>query len=272
MVKIRKKFCLTFDIEEFDIAKGITEEEKYSVSFEGTKRILNLLKEEGIKATFFVTAKFTEKYPEIIREISKEHEIGSHGYTHNDNYQNVEREKAYELLKQTREAIEKIIKKEIKGFRAPRMMKVNPVIVKKAGFKYDSSYQPALIPGRSLDFFGRRKIHRKDGMIIIPTSVTPLIFGKIPLMWYGFRNYGLTYAKPITILSAINTNYICVYFHSWEFVDLSKYELKDDIKKNTGEKLNKMLSEYIRWCKKKYDFTTISKMIKDHEVELSTNW
>jgi peptidoglycan/xylan/chitin deacetylase (PgdA/CDA1 family) len=48
-----------------------------------TPRLLNMLKERNIKATFFVVGQCAKEYPSIIRRILAEgHEIGSHTYTH----------------------------------------------------------------------------------------------------------------------------------------------------------------------------------------------
>lgn len=50
---------------------------------EFTPRLLELLKDEGVKATFFVTGHNVDKYPYICEEIIKHgHEIGEHGYYH----------------------------------------------------------------------------------------------------------------------------------------------------------------------------------------------
>jgi peptidoglycan/xylan/chitin deacetylase (PgdA/CDA1 family) len=260
VVKIRKKFCLTFDIEEFDIAKGITEEEMYKISLEGTKNILKILKEENVRATFFITSNFAKKYPELVRDISKEHEIASHGEMHKHDYQKLQEHLAYDFIKKSKETLEKITKKEVQGFRSPRMGRVNPMILKKLGINYDASSQPAPIPGRMKDFFNPRKITVEDGIKIVPSSVTPII--KIPLMWYGFRNLGRAYAKTCTRLAAINNNYVSTYFHPWEFVDITKYNVSEGIKRNTGEKMGNILKNYIRWCKNRYDFITIAELIR----------
>lgn len=48
-----------------------------------TPRLLDLLKEKNIKATFFVVGSNAKEYPHIIRRILAEgHEIGNHTYTH----------------------------------------------------------------------------------------------------------------------------------------------------------------------------------------------
>jgi len=265
VVKIRKKFCLTFDVEEFEEAKNISEEERYRISFEGTERIIKLLKEEGIKATFFTTAKFAIKYPKLVKEISEEHEVGSHGYAHSDEYKNLDEKTAYELIKKSKEEIEKITKKEIFGFRAPRMNIVDYGTLKKIGFMYDASLHPTYIPGRYNNFFKPRKIHTKNSMVIVPTSVTPLI--RAPFTWYWLRNYGLGYAKTCTRLASMNNSYISIYLHSWEFTNLKWYDTERGIRKNTGEKIENMLKNYIRWCKKRYEFSTIKDMIKETRLQ-----
>ncbi len=48
-----------------------------------TPRILEILEEEGIQATFFVLGKQAEMFPELVKEIhSKGHVIGNHTYSH----------------------------------------------------------------------------------------------------------------------------------------------------------------------------------------------
>lgn len=50
---------------------------------ESTPEILLLLKELGIKATFFQLGRNVEKYPDLVRDIIEQgHEIGDHGYSH----------------------------------------------------------------------------------------------------------------------------------------------------------------------------------------------
>lgn len=58
-----------------------------------TPKILDILKSENIKATFFVIGKSVESYPEIIKRAYEEgHYIANHGYDHNNSnlYKNAE--------------------------------------------------------------------------------------------------------------------------------------------------------------------------------------
>jgi peptidoglycan/xylan/chitin deacetylase (PgdA/CDA1 family) len=52
-------------------------------SLEWTPKILNELKKEGIKATFFMIGRHVREYPEVARRVAREgHEIGNHTYNH----------------------------------------------------------------------------------------------------------------------------------------------------------------------------------------------
>jgi len=48
-----------------------------------TPRILDVLREKGVRATFFILGSHAERWPELVRRISHEgHQIGNHGYFH----------------------------------------------------------------------------------------------------------------------------------------------------------------------------------------------
>ncbi len=66
-------------------------------TIKATPKILDVLKEENVKATFFVIGKYVQKHPEIVkREFDEGHYIANHGYNHdnsklyksNDNFLN----------------------------------------------------------------------------------------------------------------------------------------------------------------------------------------
>ena len=54
-------------------------------TIKATPKILDILKEENIKATFFVIGKYVKKHPDIVkREYEEGHYIANHGYDHNN--------------------------------------------------------------------------------------------------------------------------------------------------------------------------------------------
>jgi len=63
-----------------------------------TRKILDYLDSENIKATFFIIGVNAEQWPEIVRdEISRGHEIGNHTYSHDERKRNSREEFASDL-------------------------------------------------------------------------------------------------------------------------------------------------------------------------------
>lgn len=70
--------------------------------------ILDILKENGIKATFFIIGENAERYPELVKRIIEEgHEIGNHTYSH-PHLKNISERQLTEELKKT----EKLLKEK----------------------------------------------------------------------------------------------------------------------------------------------------------------
>jgi peptidoglycan/xylan/chitin deacetylase (PgdA/CDA1 family) len=238
-----KTVMLTFDIEECDF---FTSDDKFTISKQGTETILNILDKRKIKGTFFVTSAFALKYKKLISDIYKSgHEIASHGHTHEHDYGDMTGNAAYNYIINSKKIIEKIINAKIFGFRAPRLHPPNYNILKSIGFEYDSSYHPTYVPGRYNNFLGNRNIHDIDGVKIVPISVTPYV--RLPLSWFWFRNIGLNYAKYCTTSIFKKGGFLNIYFHPWDFVDMSKADCGGMIKRNTGSIMIDMFSRYIDW-------------------------
>lgn len=261
-----KTLFLTFDLEEFDLPidynTSINENDMYRISYDGAEKILSLLHQYNVCSTFFVTAKFGERYPELIKRLSESgHEIALHGYQHSHDYQKMDQKDAYEYLKRAKQILEEISGKEILGFRAPRMMLSSYDILEKIGIRYDSSLHPTYVPGRYNNISKPRKIFINNGVKVVPISVTPVF--RLPFSWIWFRNFGLTYSKICTKLSLSDLDFINIYFHPWEFAEIKNYQIPALIKRNTGEILNELLKKYLQWCfLKGITSTTISNYIK----------
>ena len=84
------------------------------VSIFGTNRILDTLKENNVKATFFCTGNFAENAPEVIKRIIEEgHEVACHGVDH-------WRPNANDVFR-SKEIVERVSGVKTKGYRQPRM-------------------------------------------------------------------------------------------------------------------------------------------------------
>lgn len=82
-------------------------------------RILKMLQQEGIKATFFVVGKMAKKYPELIKaEVAAGHEIGNHT-DHHLSMPSLGREEIFRELEGVNEIVSNITGRPMTLFRPP---------------------------------------------------------------------------------------------------------------------------------------------------------
>lgn len=254
-----KQILLSFDIEEFDMpleyGMTIPFDEQIHVSASGTKIILDILLENQIKATFFSTVVFASQATDLIRRIISEgHELASHGYFHSKFQQ--------EHLAESKSELEKISGRAVHGFRMARMMPVDDEAIQRAGYFYNSSLNPVYLPGRYNNFFKPRTMYSANGVTQLPASATPLV--RFPLFWLSFHNLPMWLYKSACVRTINHDGYLNIYFHPWEFVDLTNpnFGLPSFVSRNSGSKMIDRFSDWVAWMKKKdYTFDTIKKFI-----------
>ncbi|MDE6738964.1 MAG: polysaccharide deacetylase family protein [Lachnospiraceae bacterium] len=106
-------------------ANGMVDSKKIAITFDDgphpyyTEQLLDGLKEREVKATFFVTGKHVEQYPELIERMYEEgHLIGNHTYSHLQLNRNNGESFKEELIK-TNELIEEVTGQEVQYVRPP---------------------------------------------------------------------------------------------------------------------------------------------------------
>ncbi|MCJ8209645.1 polysaccharide deacetylase family protein [Mucilaginibacter sp. RS28] len=253
---------LSFDIEEFDMpfeyGKSLPFEEQLAVSTEGTNKILDILQQAGVKATFYCTANYAMHKQDVIQRILADgHEVASHGFYHT--------EFKPEHLLQSRLKLEEITGKPVKGYRMARMMPVDETEIAKAGYWYNSSINPTWLPGRYNNFDKPRTWFWNKGVLQLPSSVSPRI--RFPLFWLSFHNLPMSLLKYFSAATHKKDGYLNLYFHPWEFTDLDKpqlYNFPGYVTKNTGDAFVKRLTEFINWAKAKgYVFSRTDDFAED---------
>ena len=251
---------LSFDVEEFDFPRErgveISLEDGLKVSSTGLTRILDVLKEEGVKATFFTTGNFAKGRPELVKRIVNEgHELACHGVDH---FKPVPSD-----LENSRKIVEKAGGVKVCGYRQPRMQKIDYVEMARCGYKYDTSVNPAFIPGRYNHLDTPRTPFTREGIVEIPTSVAT--FARVPLFWLALHNFpeGLYY--KMARMSLKKTGYFATYFHPWEFADIrDRKEVPFYIKKNSGVKLAARLKRLVKKMKRdEYEFGTYNEFASE---------
>lgn len=107
----------------------------------GVPRILDMLQQKEVTATFFVPGYTAEQYPALIKRIHEEgHEIGVHGYLHEkpSDLSDIEEEAA---LAKTCQILKEITGEKPVGYRSPwwDMKQSTPELLARYGMLYDSS-------------------------------------------------------------------------------------------------------------------------------------
>ena len=191
-----------------------------------TEKLLELLAQRGMRATFFVLGWLAERYPSLVRRIaSVGHEIASHGYAHElitSQTPDVFRQD----IRKAKAILENILCHPVIGYRAPSFsitqdsMWATQVLVEE-GYRYDSSIFPVLH-----DRYGVPSANPKAHQILTPSGVlweippsTVKYMGlRLPVAGGGyFRLY------PYAILRALlrklegEGSPLVMYMHPWEF-------------------------------------------------------
>jgi polysaccharide deacetylase family protein (PEP-CTERM system associated) len=143
--------ALTIDLEDWHqlFHRRLTGEEirptKTVVS--ATHRLLDVLDEAGVRATFFVLGNVADAYPELVREVARRgHEVGSHTHSHELIF-NLEPAAFRADVERSLGGLQDLTGQPVLGFRAPEFS-VGHLrhwcfeILAELGFRYDSSVFP----------------------------------------------------------------------------------------------------------------------------------
>lgn len=190
---------------------------------QGMPRLLDLLAERGIAATFFTTGDVARRYPATIERIVREgHELACHGMTHRAFPDLSPGEARWEIEESAR-----ILRQHapVTSFRAPylRFPAEYRQLLVNAGFTLDSSEAR----------YKRRVAGAGAAIRRIPASVTSSVL-RLPRI---ARN---------TYLRAMGAPLV-LFVHPWEFVDLRRARLRYDCRFRTGDQAVACVGESLDW-------------------------
>ena len=192
---------------------------------ESTDPILRLLEKYNTNATFFTLGEVAEKYPEYVKSIEERgHEIACHGYSHSNLFELGKEKFEKELVKSTK-ILRKVAKKVI-GYRAcsfslDQETKWLIGLLKKNGYKYDSSVFPMKVKIKGVPdaVYGVEGVPKKPyhinedlsasdkGLMEFPIAKV----GKIPVIG-GFYHRAIPTAISIPLIKKLNKKGIPVNF------------------------------------------------------------
>jgi polysaccharide deacetylase family protein (PEP-CTERM system associated) len=199
-----------------------------------TRRILQLLEDHQVRATFFILGWVAQQDPGLVRDIDRAgHEIASHSFWHRLVYRQTPDEFRQDL-RQSRDVLEQIIGRPVTAFRAPsfsitrRSLWALEILVEE-GFQLDSSIYPVYhdrygIPDAKPHV---HQIHTPSGSLWeFPPAVVRMGRLNLPVSGGGyFRLYPEAWTRRW--LSRINHTGrpFVFYIHPWE-VDPHQPRLK----------------------------------------------
>lgn len=221
-----------------------------------TYRLLELLKEYGSQATFFVLGDVAEHHRELIKDIANDgHEIGSHGFRH-EYISNLTPDSFRQDIRQSIQLLESITGKPVQSYRAPHFSISKETmwsleILKEEGIKYDSSIFP-IKNGR----YGMPNAKRIPHQILPdlwewPITTLPSQIGNIPFAGgFYFRFFPWRFfSYAISAIEKMNEP-VLVYLHPWE-IDIDQPYYRSPSRflnfrhyyglKNTEEKIKRLL-------------------------------
>lgn len=217
----RPVVCLTVDAEP-DCPPYL---EGWRGMEEGAPRILDLLLDEGVPGTFFVTGETAVAHPGFVsRVVAEGHELASHGMTHRP-FPTLTTTEADLEIRETSTVLRAF--GPVTAFRAPhlRMPDAFLPLLEADGYRVDSSlgkYKPAHWRAPATT-----KLHR------LPASVTS--------SWLRLPRW----ARDPMLQALVSP--VVLFVHPWEMVDLSAAPVPWDCKAGTGPGALRALREVVRF-------------------------
>ena len=250
------KILLSFDVEEFDMPLeynfNIAIEIQMEIGKKGLDNLMPILNDQNYNTTLFTTANFANHYPDSIKGLSEKHEITSHTFYHS-NFTTAH-------LLESRIRLEEIIQKPVKGLRMPRMRQVRVGDINEAGYSYDASIHPTWLPGRYNNFNLPRTNYREQGLIRVPASVSPNF--RIPLFWLSFKNFPYALYIRLALQTLRKDGYLSLYFHPWEFTNITAFGLPKYTTKGSDNELLDKLYRLLNDLNKQAEFVTMGDFIE----------
>jgi polysaccharide deacetylase family protein (PEP-CTERM system associated) len=218
---------------------------------DNTRRILDMLDEFGITATFFVLGWVAERLPALVKEIhARGHEIACHGYRHELIY-NIGPDAFRTDVHRAKQLLEDQIGTRVQGYRAPsysitgKSMWALDILIDE-GFSYDSSIFPVYHDTYGVPDAPRfpYRISRPSGSITeFPLTTFPLRLGgkeyRLPIAGGGYLRLlpcGLI-RRAIAGINAREHQPAVLYFHPWE-IDPGQPRIKASLKSRFRHYLN----------------------------------
>jgi polysaccharide deacetylase family protein (PEP-CTERM system associated) len=265
---------LSFDVEDyfhvsnFENIVSFDDWGKFESRVEtNTHKILDVLGERGIAATFFVLGWVAEKFPHLVRAIADGgHEVGTHSYRHRLIY-TLDPKEFRSDLRQSIDLVEQASGQKVLGHRAPSFSITEQSlwaidVMMQEGLRYDSSVFPIHHHRYGIPSAPRAPYEIRPGFWEFPIATAKLGKTNLPVAGGGyFRLY--PYAITRWGMRQMNTDKlpVMVYLHPWEFdPDQPRLNASMQARFRHYNNLGKTTARLRRLCQE-FQFTTARKAL-----------
>ncbi len=187
------------------------------------ERILQLLDDRGIHATFFTLGWIAERYPALVRSIAAQgHEVASHGYGH-ERASDLKPHQFLADISSAKGILEDLSGQAVTGYRAPSFSIGADNLwafdcLAESGHRYSSSIYPIRHDHYGMPDAPRFAHRRSNGLLEIPVTTLRLGGRNLPSSGGGYFRL-LPYAVSRWMLQQVNLTdreSAVFYFHPWE--------------------------------------------------------
>jgi polysaccharide deacetylase family protein (PEP-CTERM system associated) len=272
--------AMTIDVEDYfhvSVFDGVVPRSQWpaleSRVCRNTERVLGVLDEAGVSATFFVLGWVAERHPSLVRRIAAAgHEIASHGYAHRLVYDQT-RAAFRDDVTRAKALLEDTSGTAVYGYRAPsysitpRSLWAFDVLL-ETGHRYDSSVFPIHHDRYGIPVSARHayRVTRDAGSLLeLPASTCRLGGMNLPvggggyfrLLPYAWTRFGIDWVNRVDRRPAI------FYIHPWE-LDPGQPRLACSLLSRTRHYRNLQHTEArLRRLLRDFRFAPLREMLKD---------
>lgn len=119
---------------------------------QGVPRILDILDNFGVKASFFTPAATMEKFPDVFQDVfERGHELAHHGYFH-ELYSDLSIDEQRQIITKSQDLFYQVVGERAIGYRTPSgdFTADSPRLIQEMGFAYSSSMRGDDRPYRTI--------------------------------------------------------------------------------------------------------------------------
>ncbi|WP_367066221.1 XrtA system polysaccharide deacetylase [Oryzisolibacter sp. LB2S] len=222
--------ALTIDVEDYFQVSAFApyiERDKWDASEcrveRNVDRILAMLDDNGVHATFFTLGWVAQRYPALVRRIvDGGHELASHGYGH-ERVTDLSESEFFDDISRAKNLLEDIGGARVQGYRAPSFSIGSGNLwaldsLQRAGYRYSSSIYPIQHDHYGMPNAPRFAHQIREGLVEVPPTTLRLFNRNLPSSGGGyFRLFPYSLSRwMLRQVHMRDRSPAVFYFHPWE--------------------------------------------------------